>query len=41
MLINARVQGEIVNKKEDVNIRFSVDQGITPYDSDIIISKYM
>lgn len=39
--LNAEARGRIVNKKEDADIVFSVDSGITPYDTDYIISELL
>lgn len=39
--LNATARGEIVNTKEEADIIFSVNEGITPYDTDIIVSDLL
>ena len=41
ILLNVLGRGEVVTDKEDADIVFSVDEGITPYDTDIIIGEYL
>ncbi len=39
--LNAKARGNIVWEKEDADIIFSLEEGITPFDSDEIISNYL
>lgn len=41
ILLNVLGRGEVVTDKEDADIVFSVNEGITPYDTDIIIGEYL
>ena len=41
ILLNVLGRGEVVGDKEEADIIFSVEEGITPYDSDIIIGEYL
>lgn len=40
-MLNAEARGELCESIEDADTVFSVDNGITPYDTDIIISRYL
>lgn len=40
-LLNALARGEITSSKKDADIVFSVEDGITPFDTDEIIGKYL
>lgn len=39
--MHAKARGTMVNKKEEANQVFSVHEGVTPYDFDLIASEYM
>lgn len=41
ILLNVLGRGEVVEDKEEADIIFSVDEGITPYDTDIIMGEYL
>ena len=41
LYLNAVSRGELVQSKEEADIVFDIDDGITPYDIDIIVSKYL
>lgn len=40
-VLNARARGYIVSDKENADTIFSIDEGITPFETDIILSKYL
>lgn len=39
--LNAIARGELVDKKEDADIIFSLEEGITPFDTDILLAEYI
>lgn len=39
--LNAEARGEIVESKEEADIIFSVDEGITPFDMDILMANFL
>ena len=41
LMLNAEARGELCESIEDADTVFSVDNGITPYDTDIIVSQYL
>jgi hypothetical protein len=41
LMLNAKARGELCEAIEDADTVFSVDNGITPYDTDIIVSQYL
>lgn len=40
-MLNGLARGEIVEKKEDADVIFSVDEGITPFDMDKIVADFI
>jgi hypothetical protein len=40
-LMHVQGRGELVERKEDADLIFSMEEGITPYDADLITSEYM
>lgn len=41
LYLNAMARGEITKNKEEADEIFSLDEGITPYDTDIIVSRFL
>jgi len=41
LMLNAQARGELCESIEDADTVFSIDNGITPYDTDIIVSQYL
>jgi len=39
--LHTHARGKLVEKKKDADVIFSVDEGITPYDIDVIIGEYL
>ena len=39
--LHAEARGELVDNKDEADTVFSLDEGITPFDSDIIVSEYI
>lgn len=41
LMLNAEARGELCESIEDADTVFSINNGITPYDTDIIVSQYL
>ena len=39
--LNVKARGVMVDNKEDADIIFDVDDGITPYDTDVFMEEYL
>lgn len=40
-ILNVKARGELVDNREDADLIFALDEGITPYDTDIILAEYL
>lgn len=41
ILLNVKARGVMVDNKEDADIIFDIDDGITPYDTDVFMGEYL
>jgi hypothetical protein len=39
--MHAEARGEFVDNIEDADTVFSIEEGITPFDTDVIVSEYL
>lgn len=41
LLMHVKARGNLVNKKEDADVVFSLNEGVTPFDSEVIAAQFM